>query len=100
VTIDGVVADQRHRPERDEAVEHEPRQGAPEGQPRPRRAGQDAAVVGRVAGGELTEGADQVGDGPPAGGQDGPDQQRGEPLVRRAGEVEGEGVDQRVGFGW
>ena len=60
----------------------------------------DAAVVGRVAGGELPEGAEEVGDRPPAGREHRPDEERGEPLVRRAGEVEGENLDEGVRFGW
>jgi hypothetical protein len=94
------VAGQRDRPGRDEAVEEEAGERAAEPAPGPRGAGEDAAVVGRVAGGEVAEGAEQVGDRPPAGGEYGPDQQGREPLVRRAGEVEGEDLDEGVRLGW
>jgi len=95
-----VVADERHRAGRDEVDEEEAGERATEPDPGPRGAGENPAVVGRVAGGEVAEGAEDVGDGPPAGGEHRPDQQCGEPLVRRAGEVEGEGLNQRVCFGW
>jgi hypothetical protein len=75
VPVDRVTADQVDRPVRDEVVEQEPREGAPQLQPGPRGAGEDPAVVGRVAGGEVPEGPQQVGDGPPTGGEHRPDQE-------------------------
>ena len=100
MAVDGVVPDEHDRAGGDDVVEQEPSHGAPDGGPRPRGTGEDAAVVGRVTGGEVAEGAEDVGDGPPAGRQDGPDQEDGEPLVGRAGELEGEHLDEGVGLGW
>ena len=100
VPIDGVVADQLDRPVGDDVFEQEPHQGAAEREAGPGCSGQDAAVTGNVSGCQLAEGAQQVGDGAPAGRQDGSGQERGEPLVGGAGEVESENLYERVRLGW
>ena len=92
------VADQVHRAVGDEAVEHQPHQGAAESEAGPAGAGQDALVAGPVPGGEMAEGAEHVGHGAPTGRQQRADQECREPLVRRVGEMTGEDLHQRVRF--
>lgn len=100
VPVDGVVADQHDGTIGNHVVEQEPHQGAAQSGTGPGRAGQDAPVVGRVPGGEMPEGAQQVGDGAPTGREDGPDQQCRGPLVGGAGEMQGQNLHQGVGLGW
>ena len=88
VAVHRIVPDQVDRAIGGHVVEQEPGQGAPEPHPGPGGAGEHPSVVGRVPRREVAEGAEEVGHGPPAGRQDGPDQQRREPLVGRAGELE------------
>lgn len=100
VTIDGVIANQAHRPVGDEAVEHQPHQRAAQFEPGPRGALEHSLVAGAVPGGEVAQGAEQVGHGAPTGGQHRADQERREPLVRRVGEREHESTDQGPRLGW
>ena len=95
-----VVADQHHGAIGEQVVEQEPDQGAAQRQPGPRGAGQDAAVVGGMTGGQLPEGPQHIGDGASAGGEDGSDQQGGDALVGGVGEVQGQNLDERVRLGW
>jgi len=100
VTVHGVVADEHDRAVRDDVVEQEPGEGGPELDAGPRGSGQDPVVAGRVAGGEVADGAEEVGDGPPAGRQDGGHQEGREPVERRGGEGREEGQRHGAGFGW
>src|SRR5579875_1380649 len=86
VAVDGVVADQDHRPLGGEPAEDEARQGAAQPQARPGGAAEEALVVGAVAGGQSPEGTPEVVDGAPPGGEDGRDQQEGEAPGGRPGE--------------
>src|SRR5262245_22602844 len=70
VAVDGVVADQDHRPFGGEPAEDVAGQGAAEPQARPGGPAEDALVVGAVTWGELAEGAPEVVDGAAAGGED------------------------------
>src|SRR5205814_307900 len=61
------------------------------------RLGEDALVAGGVARGQVADGAQQVGDGVPAGGQDGGERQQGEAAVGGLGEGGGEFLEQQQG---
>jgi hypothetical protein len=79
--------------------DHEAREGAPEGEAGPLGPGQDPAVRGDVARGEVPEGAQDAGHRAPAGRQE----RRGEQSVEagggRGGELGGEQRQQRGGLG-
>ena len=55
--------------------------------------GEDAVVAGGVAGGQGAEGAQQVGDGAPADGQDGGEGEQDEAAIGRAREGRFQGVE-------
>ena len=100
VPVHGVIANQQDGTVGGEVIEHEPYQGAPEGQPGPRRTGQDSLVVGAMSGGEVTQGPEEIGGSATAGGQHRSDKQRQEPLVSGVGEVDSQNLDQWVSLGW
>jgi hypothetical protein len=97
MAVDGVVADEEHRSVRDAVPKEEPGQGDPELEPRPGGAGQDAPVGGAMGGGEPARGAEQVGDGVPAGGEGGGGRQDEEASEGRPGEGGGEPDERREG---
>jgi hypothetical protein len=70
-----------------EADQHQSQEPAHQGDAGPRRPREDTLVAGEVPRREVAERADEVGDRPTPGGQNRADQQRGESLVGRAGEV-------------
>ena len=90
----GVVAGHGHRAAGEPAAQQVAGQGPPQAPDRPGAPGEDAVIAGGVARGEGPHGAQQVQDGPPAGGQDGRQQQHHEALVRRAAEGSREGLQQ------
>jgi hypothetical protein len=96
--LDGVVADEGDPAVGDEVPEDEPAQPATELQAGPRGGGQDALVAGPVAVGQIADGADEVRDGAPAGGQDGGRQQQLEPAEGRGGEGGSQGQQEGRGF--
>jgi hypothetical protein len=100
VPVDGVVADQGHGTFGEKAVEQETNQATSQMEARPGRAGEDALVVGPVPGGEVPEGAEEVGDGASTRGQQGSDEQGGESLLGGAREVEAQEPYQVVSFRW
>ena len=97
VLVDGVVADDRDGPVGDPPVEDEPGQDPRQLQGRPAPLGEDAVIAGGVAGGQIRGGAEQVGDGAAAGGEDGGDEQDQEALV--GGVVEDRGEAGKDGAG-
>jgi hypothetical protein len=100
VPIDGVVADQGDDTVGKEVPEEELCQRTPQSDAGPRRPREDALVIGEVPRGQVPQGADQVGDRSAPGGQNRTDQECGESLVGRAGEVHGQNLHQRVRLGW
>ncbi len=99
VAVRRVVPGQIGRAVRDEAVEQEPGEGAPALQPGPLGRGQHPAVTGVVPRGQLADRPEQVGDGSPAGGEDGGGREDDEPGVGRLSEVREEGREQRLSLG-
>ena len=65
----------------------------------PGGGGEDPLVAGDVAVGQGRGDAEQVGDGAPAGGQQGGAHQQGEALVGRPGEGGRDGLEDRQGLG-
>src|SRR5262245_20357283 len=100
VAIDRVVADQDDRVRRAEPADEQSSQGAAEVQARPGGAGEDALIVGAMAGGQSTERAEQVDDGVPALGEDRGGEQDDEAAERWPGERGGKRFEQRLGLGW
>jgi hypothetical protein len=100
VPVNGVIADQGDDTVGEEMLKQKPGERASQRDSRPRRAGQDALVVGEMSRREMPEGANDVGDGAPPGGQHRADQQGREPLVRRVGEGEYDRLHQRARLGW
>ena len=76
VAVRGVVADEDYRAARGQVAQQEVRQLQAEVQAGPGGRGQDALVVGAVARCHRPESAEEVGDGAPAGGEDGGDGQQ------------------------
>lgn len=68
---DGVIADEADTALRPEMLEDEVCQQTRQGQAGPLSQGQDAMIAGRVAFRQAGDAAQQVGDGAPAGGEDG-----------------------------
>jgi hypothetical protein len=100
MAVNGVITDQDDGAVGDGMSQEEARQGTAEVQGRPGGAGEDALVVGAMSGGEPAEGAEQVRDGAPAGGQEGAEQERDEPALGRLGEGGREPADERDRLGW
>src|SRR5512135_1425326 len=73
--IHRVIADQRHGTLGDPASQDEVRQGVAQSPERPAALGEDTMIAGGMPWGESADGAQQVGDGAPAGGEHGPEHQ-------------------------
>lgn len=73
-------------------------QGARQPDHRPPGLGGGAAVAGDVAGGERTDGPEEVGDVASSGGEDRRPEEDQEASVGRLGEGRGEGDEQGQGF--
>jgi len=95
VLIDGIVAGQRDGLAGGDAAKDGAGQGVGQGPGGPLPPGEDAVVAGGMAGGQAAGGAKQVGDGAPAGVQDGGGHEGEETLEGRPGEGVGHRLDQR-----
>jgi hypothetical protein len=73
-------------------------QGAGQVGHRPAGPGEGATVTGGVARGQRPGGAEEIGDGAPAGGEDRGAQEYEEAAIGRLGEDGGEGIQHSQGF--
>jgi hypothetical protein len=98
VFIDGVISSQGNRTSGNEVSEDPASQAAAQVEKGPAAAGEEAVIAGRVARGQHTDGAQDVGDGVAANGQDGGDQQDGKAEKGRAAEGWREGLEAGLGL--
>ena len=98
--VDGIVAGQEDRAVGPIMIEDELRQepGQLEGGPGSFR--EDAVIAGGISRSQARDGAEEVGDGAPAGGQDGGHEQDQEALVGGLEEDGGELVEHGPSEGW
>ena len=99
VAVDRVVADQDDRLIGGDQGHHEPRELASQPECGPSGTGEDPLVGGAMPPADRRGGAKDVGDGTPAGGEDGRAEQGDEPMGRRLGEDRREGIEHRLGLG-
>lgn len=97
VPVHGVVPDQHDRAAGDEVVEQEPHQDAAESEPGPPGRRGHLSVGGAVPGRQVPGRPQEVGDGPPSGGQDGRAEEGEEPGVGGLGGQRRERREQRPG---
>ena len=99
MTVDGVIADQGDGLVGRDQGQDQSRKLAGQAECGPFGRGEDPLIGGAVAFGQRCGGADEVGDGAAAGGEDGRAEEDDEAMEGRLCEDRGEGIEQRSGFG-